>query len=438
MIHNLAYNLLWMTLQIPFINKITLFFYIQFSRYQREKNFWIQKSLCKSVMIYEPRFSNILSELHKRDIHVALLPRGIFDYLFSKYLAVYKSKSSFFQEFALEKYFPYKKERLHFFNACKFVIKILGKTFPTKTIILPKYNDDFTLELIKAFDSLSWKTIVYDREGTVNENRLRKVPPIVAKMAVNCNYLITYNDRHKMFFDRVFKLSDLKKPVIKIIGNPASDEWFNRFVPKNSFDKLILKNNIISFFAFGEFSYVYDSDYLKGKREVWKSLLTEIHNVLSNHLDSNKEKKILYKRGPKGNRDYWHGSLDLLTRSNAELMLNTANSNQIILNSDIIIAFQTTVIIDAMHTDKIIIYCAWGENYNEIKHEMLDFESYAEMGAILHAKSAKDLKNYLEINPKNIKINFKARKEIRELFTNNPDGSVASRFVNWFEKECLK
>ena len=71
-------------------------------------------------------------------------------------------------------------------------------------------------------------------------------------------------------------------------------------------------------------------------------------------------------------------------------------------------------------------------------YEMLDFESYAEMGAILHAKSAKDLKNYLEINPKNIKINFKARKEIRELFTNNPDGSVASRFVNWFEKECLK
>ena len=150
------------------------------------------------------------------------------------------------------------------------------------------------------------------------------------------------------------------------MGNPASDDWFHDTALQNGHE-VRARGRQILYFAFGEFSYVYDGEYLRGKDEVWRRLLADIHYSLTAHLRDHPDDQLLYKRGAKGNRDYWQGSERLLALQNARLVPNTASANGLIAESDVIIAFQTTALIDAMHTDKLLIYCGWGDRYQELK-----------------------------------------------------------------------
>ena len=437
MIEKIYFRLLWLCFSIPYFNKIAISFYLRYGANRRNNNKNSEKSI---IVLYEPRLERIVKALEKRNLNVLILGRGIFDYLFKKHLSNYiKNNKGNFGEYTLSVYLNYKKERKKYLNDCVFITNLLKRKFPEiSNIVLPKYNDDYTLELVEAFQVSKWTTIVYDREGTVTKRRLETIPPIIAKQATTCDYIITYNEIHKNFFENVFSFAGLPSPEILIMGNPLSDEWFNNgeLIDSNIRDKKEIGRNIL-FFAFGEFSYIYDAEYLNGKDEVWRDFLTDIHHMLEEHLINNENDSIHYKRGPKGNRDYWAGSENLIGHPNAQLLDNTANSNILITENDFIIAFQTTALIDAMHTEKIIIYCGWVVNYQELKKDLIPFDVYAKQGALLHAKSPDDLKRFLLLNPEEIPINLDARKKIRESFTSNPDGRVAEKFAEWLHEVPL-
>lgn len=428
--HYLILKLLFISLKIPYLSKIALSLYIRVGAHRRKNRKAAEHSI---FIMYEPRLEHIVRELEERGLNVLILGRGLFDYLFRKHLGEYieKNKGNF-GEYTLSVYVHYKEERNHYLRDCTCVAKLLKRYSSVSTIILPKYNDDYTLELVQAFHNSGWKTIVYDREGTVTKRRLEYIPHIVSRMAPICDYVITYNETHKAFFEKVFLLSNIPKPEIIVMGNPLSDEWFldGKLRQSDAIECQPDRRNIV-FFAFGEFSYVYDAEYLEGKDEVWRGLLTDIHQVLVDHLSDYPDDEVRYKRGPKGNRDYWSGSEKLLALPNAYLIPSVANSNKLIAEGDFIIAFQTTALIDAMHTEKIIIYCAWGDNYQELKKDLIRFDEYAQTGAILHARSPKELKHLLSLDPREVVVNVTARKKIRESFTTNPDGMVAKRFADW-------
>jgi hypothetical protein len=382
-------------------------------------------------MVYEPRFRRIVEELTARQIDVVFLGRGLFDYMFQKHLSEYLTNNKRgFSEYALQAYVRYPTERRRYLRGCTYVAELLKRTFAVDAIVLPKYNDDYTLEIVQAFHVAGWSTIVYDREGTVTRKRLEQLPAIVARQASACDAVVTYNETHKAFFERVFELSAVHRPEIVVMGNPVSDDWFHDEALRNGRKRGSMGRQLL-FFAFGEFSYVYDEQYLKGKDEVWRALLTDVHESLASHLETHSDDRLLYKRGAKGNRDYWQGSERLLELANARLVPSTASANRLIAESDVVIAFQTTALIDAMHTDKVLIYCAWGDRYEELKGGLIDFEDFARGGAILHARSPAEFRRLLALQPSAVKIDLEARQRIRECFTTNPDGNVASRFADW-------
>ena len=436
MIKNGAFRLFLISLHIPILRRITLASYIYWGDKQAKRTGrrTVFRDLARTVfVVYEPRFDRIIKELESRDVCVIILSRSIFDFLFRKHLSKYILENQrTFSEYALSMYERYKDERKAYLRDCTYIASLLRKQYSQSLIVMPKYNDDYTLELVQSFYDSHWRTVVYDREGTVTKRRLETVAPIVSRLAPLCHYVVIYNEQHKTFFESVFKNIETNKPEIIIMGNPASDDWFNDDKLKDKMSsKLDTNGRNILFFAFGEFSYVYDAEYLKDKDEVWRDLLSDIHQALMDHLRENSNDTLIYKRGPKGNRDYWAGSDKLLALSNANLVSSRANSNMLIAGSDMIIAFQTTALIDAMHTDKPIIYCAWGSRYDELKNDLIDFEEYASSGAIIHADSMEKLRSILAMNTKDIEVNLKERKRIREYFTSNPDGQVSSRFAEW-------
>jgi hypothetical protein len=386
------------------------------------------------IFMYEPRFYRAAKELTSRGVKLGFLSRRYFDLIFKRYLWDYMNEGlRNYGEYALSKYGRYSKERGLYKKDCVEFIELLGRHCASRVVVLPKYNDDYTLEVIEAFNTKGWKVIVYDREGTVTPERLREISPIVAKIAPVCDVVVVYNAMHQAFFESVFNLSGIRPtPNLKMIGNPSSDDWFD-FESKptylwNGSSKRVL------FFAFGAFSYVYGYEYLKDKSEVWGDFLCELHAVLDQFMKKSSDAILMYKRSPKQNRDYWEGSEELLLCENVIVPNVTVNSNQLIFESDVVLAFQTTALIDAMHTNKPIIYCAWGRRYAELRTELIDFESIAKTGAIVHADSPARLLHYLSMPINDFNINQNARKIAREMFTNNHDGKVSDRFADYVVK----
>ena len=68
---------------------------------------------------------------------------------------------------------------------------------------MTKINDDWTIQLVTVLTDTGWQTIVYDREGTVTPKRLEYVPEILSKFDIRCSAVITYNDIHSEFFQKV-------------------------------------------------------------------------------------------------------------------------------------------------------------------------------------------------------------------------------------------
>jgi hypothetical protein len=420
-------------LLIPYVNKFLIYNYID----QKLNSGNFQKNIddINLFLIYEPRFSRIVDEFSRRGIKVGFLSRRYFDLCFRYHLSEYLMESKRnYGEYALRTYQKYQNSRSAYLRCCKIFAKTLKRYSSSSLILLPKFNDDYTLELIQAFDEEGWQAVVYDREGTVTPERLRKIAPVVAEMAPSCNSIITYNDTHLEFFKRVFLLAKKKPPRLLTLGNPLSDDWFDfgSIALSEVWPKIARKK--ILFFAFGEFSYVYDYDYLQNKDHVWRDLLFDIHSALVNHFEENQEDWLVYKRGPKGDRDYWAASEDLLVRKNVVLADPNLNSNTLIKSADLIIAFQTTAIIDALHTDTTIIYCGWGESYANLRGNLINFEEMAFDNAIYYADSPEKLKLFLSMPLNQIIVNPQARKRWRELYTFNPDGMVAGRFVDWMDE----
>jgi hypothetical protein len=415
---------------IPYVNKFLIYNYIDKNLSSGD----FQNNLAETdlLLIYEPRFSRIVNEFSRRGVNVGFLSRRYFDLCFRYHLRDYliESKRNY-GEYALRTYQKYQKPRAAYLQCCKKLAKALKFYSNSSIVLLPKFNDDYTLELIQAFDEEGWEVIVYDREGTVTPERLRTISPVVAEMAPSCHSIITYNDTHLEFFRRVFSLGKRPSPNLLTLGNPLTDDWFDfgsialsEVWPKDARNKIL-------FFAFGEFSYVYDYDYLQNKEHVWRDLLRDIHSVLTNHFEENEEDWLVYKRGPKGDRDYWLGSEGLLLQKNVALVDPNLSANSLIKSADLIIAFQTTAIIDALHTNTPVIYCGWGDNYSDLRGNLINFEEMALDDAIYYADSPEKLKLILSAPFDQIKVNPVARKTWREAYTTNPDGQVAARFVDW-------
>lgn len=385
-------------------------------------------------IMYEPRFSRVINEFAKKKINVGFLSRRYFDLIFRCYLGEYLQEGERnYSEYALKTYQKYDGARKQYLRCCQTFARVLKRYSRSKIILLPKFNDDYTLELIQAFHEEGWVVVVYDREGMVTRERLTKIAPVVAEMAPECNFIITYNKTHQEFFNRVFTLAKKSSPEILIFGNPLSDDWFDldSIVPSNAWPKFARKK--VLFFAFGEFSYVYDYEYLKNRDHVWQDLLVDIHCVFKDYFSSENEDWLVYKRGPKGDRDYWAGSEILLSLRNVILVDPLMSANSLIKSADIIIAFQTTAIIDAMHTDVPIIYCGWGVNYSELRGNLINFEEMALNNAIFYADSPEKLKQFLSLPVEELKVNAESRKKYREMYTSNPVGTVAARFVGWMD-----
>jgi len=420
------YLLLFNTSLLPIIFFLNLF---------KNNGLKIMSSKKKICMIYEPRFRYIVSEFEKNGYNVIFIARKTFENLFFHFCKNYiKDRDRNKHIYCHLLYIKAKKERKQYYDAGRKVSKIIKRILKTNKIILPKINDDYTIEVVNALTDTGWKTFVYDREGTVSPKRLEYVPPILSQYDIRASAIICYNERHT----KVIKASNINgniKGDIHINGNPYGDYWFD---DKKELSRPLFKTNekqrTVLYFSFGIKNYIhhYYDDDLEVDSYNWKDMLTEIHDVFFNYF-SNSNDILIYKYGHKTARDHFEGSEKLRALKNVHTCQDNFDANQLIKESDLIIGFQTTALLEALYTDIPIIYPSWGNTHEKIKDTMIEFHHAGKTKGVFHADSIYSFENLLKDNDINDKINFESRKKFRMKYMNNEDGMAAQRFVKIVE-----
>jgi hypothetical protein len=154
--------------------------------------------------------------------------------------------------------------------------------------------------------------------------------------------------------------------------------------------------------------------------------------LFSHFSTSNDE--LIYKTYQASQRDYFIGVEKLKKLSNVSFFDEKDNTFDLINDSDVIIGFQTAALIEAMYTDKPIIYCGWGESFKKIKDTLIDYHILGINNGITHARNSLELKNLMTSNLESFYYNFEERKEIRYKYMHNEHGDVAKNFVKIVEK----
>jgi hypothetical protein len=405
------------------INFIKLYIYFLYINRKNFKNFFNNELF----IFYEPRFKYICKNLEKNNIKYLFIPREPFYTIWKKNLFFYESeKISQNNELYFQSYLSFKIERNQFIKEITPLIKSL-KYFiknPNK-ILLPKVNDDWTIDFINTFHVNNYETFVFDREGTVTNHRIKMVAPLLKGFEINATKIFLYNKEHYNFFLEVSKFTTLNAKL-KIIGNPASDFWFqDENISKNS----KVNMNQILYFAFGPRTYLNQTN---NQILNWDNLLSDIHEYLFKFLYYNKHITLKYKVSKKGYRDFYEPREKLITLPNVEIVDGSVDSNELIMNSSLIIGFQSTATIDSLNSIVPIIYPGWGETFNVLESEIIQFSKFPKNIGFHHTINPQNFIDTIKncINKKITQDEYINRQKVLFDFTNNNSGDVAKNTIH--------
>ncbi len=371
------------------------------------------------------------------------LPRAIVNpawtYCLGDYLKASRGDGAL-GEYALDRYYQprFAKAREAFREYCAGAIEDVRDAFGIDILIMPKLNDDWTIDFINAAKSLGLPVLVDDREGAITLKRLEVLPPRLRDlMTIEFDLLCVHNEIHRELFVR----AGLPADRIVVNGAPQTDYWHRPDLWKSREEiHPALRDDrfLLLFFSFGPRTYL--NFYYGEEQRNWSDLGADFHEVLLELLMSHGDRiQIVNKSGGKPLRDQFPGreafmkkAAPYMTPNNYLELDGTYNAFDLLSNADAVLGFQTSGMIEAMFRDVPIVYGAWGPFFEEIKDTLLPLH---DCEGVVHAGSPSALRSNLEAlitsdaPPMPSPSQKAAREELRERYFARADGNVSRRLL---------
>lgn len=312
-------------------------------------------------------------------------------------------------------------------------LRQLKKAVPRLTFLAPADQFFWIREFVLACREVGYPFIVLDKEGTRSEDYFKlHTAEIKQYMPPLADYFLVWSQRQVEF--HVLSGCDRAKTVI--VGQPRSDFWFHpdRWQEKKALFRSLgidPERKTILYFDFENNNYIHDKYFRRGFN--WDALLADIHGELYRIAQANPGVNVLFKLHPQAlNIDQVRAEINALRLPNLHLLTGAELSNDLIVNADLIIGFQTTALLDTMLTAKPIIYTWWG-NAPGFKEHLLPFD---ENRGIEIALGRDDFRRRIATHIKNgfhyvLTPQLKAaRRKLTDVFFYQPDGSVGKRVLD--------
>lgn len=309
---------------------------------------------------------------------------------------------------------------------CRLLFNDLYSIFPFSVVIMPSDSFWWIREFLDVVREDGIKCIVLDKEGTITPYSFEvHSEHIRVRFPFMSDYLLVWSERQKKFW----KKAGAPENVIKVVGQPRSDFFFqeHRWKTRKALGLSEYKK-IILFFTFDVDAYinVFPEEEIKREGYSWIALRNEINSVLLGFAKRNPDICIVIKVHPQqSDINYVRQLIKEINLPNFRLAEGAAISSQLIVNSDLIIGFQTTALIEAMLTRKPVFYAAWGTTEEKLREELIPFHKTCGLDRIA---SPGELNDKLNLWSKGLQVGGDITQ--RKAFTDpylNADGHVCKR-----------
>ncbi|MFH1700236.1 MAG: hypothetical protein ABIE07_06580 [Candidatus Zixiibacteriota bacterium] len=307
---------------------------------------------------------------------------------------------------------------------CRHIFKLLNRRFNINLIITPSDIFWWIRELIAVGHDHDIKTFVIDKEGLISPfdfdaeaKRIRERAPFIS------DHIFVWSDRQKQYWQKI----GVPEKLITVLGQPRSDLFHCQ--QNEAIDKYFNSSRpLITLFSYEDTAYV--PPYLARQGINWNTMKTETHDFIFDLAKGNPKYNFVIKTHPQqSDLAFLHEKYQL---DNLAVIGGAAVANELIQRSELIIAFQTTGVIEAMFMNKKVIYTCWDENYRDLINDILPFH---DAPGIVTAKSFEDFKKICQrfFNQDRKDFNFseeniKKREAFINKYLHKPDGHVSSRF----------
>jgi hypothetical protein len=198
----------------------------------------------------------------------------------------------------------------------------------------------------------------------VHANEVGKSVPFMSDLMTVCS------DRHRDFWLR----SGTPPDKVRVTGQPRFDRYSS--APASSRDH---GRPRLLYLSYDDVAYL-PADLGGEEGATWRQLRRETEEVLA---AASADWCITEKRHPyQPDSDNWLGQ-------GVHRAARDDDTPALILESDVVVGFQTTALLEAALAGRRVLYAAWGETYEASRELLIPYDTYA--GVVSHVRSAEEL-----------------------------------------------
>jgi hypothetical protein len=209
-------------------------------------------------------------------------------------------------------------------------------------------------------------TVILDKEGVISPHDFHsEAERIRTKAPFMSDHIFVWSDRQREFW----KHAGVDESLITVTGQARSDLLHSE--RRNDLDSLFPSvQPLVSLFSYMDDAYV-PAELICSERLTWQMMKSETHDEIARLAAEHPDFNFVIKTHPQ------QPDLDLLrrkySRANLKVIGGAAVSNELLQRSELIVAFQTTAVIEAMFLNKRIIYTYWDPLLSRLENDLLPF-----------------------------------------------------------------
>ena len=287
--------------------------------------------------------------------------------------------------------------------------------FGYRTLILPSDNYYWVREFILICQEKGVTVIVVDKEGMISPydyeaeatRILQYAPPI-------CDAMYVWSDRQRRYWIK----AGFKDESIHVLGQPRSDILFR--ASRNRSDG---NNSLVLHFTFDDYAYIPPAFVADGVN--WKLLKSELAEKLELYAVNNPAENVVVKAHPQ--QSDFAQLKSRFKAKNVTVIGGSAEALTLMSQARVVIAFQTTAVLEALLIGVPVIYPAWYETSDELEKLLLPFR---EAPGISKASSPEHLYSMIEGSRAPIENKRADVSSLISTYFFKPDGGTSQRIVD--------
>jgi hypothetical protein len=310
-----------------------------------------------------------------------------------------------------------------------FTARLVAET-KLHALITPSDVFYYLRPLIEELRARGVPTVVQDKEGTIAPSAMmeeharlvaERYPPLADRF-------VFWNDNVRAWWRRI-GLPDERSVVI---GQPRSDFFFHaeRWPSKASLG-LSDHKRLVVFFTYDADTYLRTTHALPDRP--WKALRDETHAALRDLARERDDIEVVIKAHPQQvELPEVIAEFAADAQPNVHVMAGAGTASPLLVRADVIVGFQSTVMIEAMLTKQPVIYAGWGAAHDEHSTGLVPIHT---SGGCELPRSRADLDRMLraaldrQLAPSAAML--RARTAFTDRYFHGADGHVSERVLDY-------